>query len=517
VDASYDVVVVGAGSAGSVVVRRLVDAGVRVLLLEAGRADDNPAIHDPPRVFELWESPDDWAYLTVPQRACADRQLFWPRGKVLGGSSALNGMIYIRGHRSDFDHWAYLGNAGWSYADVLPLFKRSEDFDAGENEFHGAGGPLHVMTRYEPHPLHAAVVEAAQQAGVPFNPDHNGAELDGVGYAQLMIRGGRRQTSTVAFVRPVADRQNLEIVTGAQALSLLFEGSRCTGVEYLHEGRLATARAEHEVLVCGGTIESPKLLMLSGVGPAAELARLGIDVRVDLPGVGQNLHDHALSPVIWSARREVPPPVPGIQQLHSHLFARSRPGLLGPDVQPLVFHMPMYLPGMEGPPHGFTIMGGIIRPASRGSLTLASADPTEPPLLDPAYLTEEVDVEAMLWSVELSREIGEAAALDDWRGEELYPGPDVRSRDELREYVRRTTITYHHQVGTCRMGVDALAVVDPELRVYGTEGLRVADASVMPAVVSGNTHAAATMIGERASDLVLAGLAAARAAEPVSA
>jgi choline dehydrogenase len=500
----YDVVVIGAGSGGSVVARRLVDAGARVCLLEAGGRDENPAIHDPPRVFELWESADDWAYLTVPQAGCAGRQLFWPRGRVLGGSSCLNGMIYIRGHRSDYDAWAYAGNAGWGYDDVLPVFKRSEDFDAGESEYHGTGGPLHVRSHYEPHPLLAACVEAAQQAGVPFNPDHNGADLDGVGYAQLMIKDGRRQSSSVAFLEQVLADPNLTVRTGARASSLLFEGDRCVGVELDGE----QLRAEHEVVLSAGTIESPKLLMLSGIGPAADLERVGVDVRVDLPGVGRNLHDHALAPVIYSASRPIPPAIPGLQQLHAHLFARSRPGLIGPDLQPLFFHLPMYLPGMEGPPEGFTVMAGIIRPASRGSLTLASADPDDRPLLDPAYLTQEVDVAAMELAFALCREIGEADALADWRGSEVYPGPGVRSKEQIRDYLRETCITYHHQAGTCRMGVDAEAVVDPELRVYGVEGLRVADASVMSAVTSGNTHAPTTMIGERAAEFVLSGLGA---------
>jgi choline dehydrogenase len=495
-----------------VVVRRLVDAGARVLLLEAGTEDENPAIHDPTRMWELWESPDDWAYKTVAQAGCAGRNLDIPRGKVLGGSSCLNGMIYIRGHRLDYDLWAYLGNPGWAYEDVLPLFKRSEDFDGGESEFHGAGGELTVVAGYEPHPLHAAMVEAAQEAGVPFNPDHNGAELDGVGFVQLMIKDGHRQSQAVAFLRPIRDRPNLTVSTSTRARRLLFEGNRCIGVELSAKGDTRQAIAEHEVVVSAGTIESPKLLMLSGIGDAAELGRLGVEALVDLPGVGKNLHDHLLAPVIFSTSRAVPPVVPGTQQIHSHLFARSKPGLAVPDTQPLFFQLPTYMPGMEGPEDGFTLMAGMIRPASRGSLRLASADPDDPPLVDPAYLAQEADLEALEWSIGQCREIGQAGALDEWRGEELYPGPGVRTRDELRDYARQNCVTYHHQVGTCKMGVDALAVVDPELRVFGVEGLRVADASIMPAVTSGNTHAPATMIGERAADLVRQALGAGLAA-----
>jgi len=288
------------------------------------------------------------------------------------------------------------------------------------------------------------------------------------------------------------------VLTGTRARRLLLEGGRCVGVEI--DGR--EVRADQEVVLCAGVIESPKLLMLSGIGPAGELARAGIDAAVDLPGVGENLHDHLLSPVICSSSRPMPPVVPGTTPLHAHLFARSRAGLPAPDTQPLVFHVPAYLPGMEGPPDGFTLMAGMIRPQSRGRLTLASADPDDPPVIDPAYLAEESDVDALHWSLEQVREIGRADALAEWLGEELYPGPGITTSEDVRRYVRDTAITYHHQAGTCRMGVDEASVVDPQLRVRGVEGLRVADASVMPTVTAGNTHAPTTMIGERAADLV---------------
>jgi choline dehydrogenase len=292
---------------------------------------------------------------------------------------------------------------------------------------------------------------------------------------------------------------NLTVLTRTRARTLVIENGRCVGVETSAGG----LRAEHEVVVAAGTIESPKLLMLSGVGPAAELARHGVDVAVDLPGVGENLHDHLLSPVVCSSSRPMPPVVPGTTPLHVHLFARSRGDLPAPDTQPLVFHVPAYLPGMEGPADGFTLMAGMIRPASRGRLTLASADPDAAPVIDPAFLAEEADVDALQWSLGQVREIARAGALADWLGEELYPGPGITSAADVRTYVRNTGITYHHQVGTCRMGSDEHAVVDPELRVRGVEGLRVADASVMPVVTAGNTHAPTTMIGERAADLVL--------------
>jgi len=497
---TFDVVVVGAGSGGAVVARRLVDAGASVCVIEAGGLDLNPAIHDPGRLWELWGSPDDWAYRTVPQPGCNGRELDIPRGRVLGGSSCLNGMIYIRGHAGDYDAWAAAGCAGWGYEDVLPLFKRSEDFSRGASEYHGAGGPLRVTADYEPHPLLAAAVGAAQEIGIPFTDDHNGAVQDGVGYCHLLVRDGVRQSQAVAFLKPVLDAPNLTVLTGTRARRLVLEGGRCVGVDVGG----SEIRAAHEVVLAAGTIESPKLLLLSGIGPAGELSRAGVEVAVDLPGVGRNLHDHVLSPVVCSSSRPVPPVVPGTTPLHAHLFARSRGDLPAPDTQPLVFHVPAYLPGMEGPPDGFTLMAGMIRPQSRGSLTLASDDPGDPPAIDPAYLAEEADVDALQWSLEQVREIGRAGALADWLGEELYPGPGVTSRADVRRYVRDTAITYHHQVGTCRMGVDELAVVDPQLAVRGVDGLRVADASVMPTVPGGNTHAPTTMIGERAADLVLA-------------
>jgi choline dehydrogenase len=502
---AHDYVVVGGGSAGCVVARRLLDGGATVALVEAGGPATNPAIHDPGRWPELAYSECDWAHTTEPQEALHGRRLYWPRGKVLGGSGALNGMVYIRGHRLDYDGWAYHGCPGWGWDEVLPVFKGMEDFDRGEDELHGAGGPLRIMTRYEPHPMLAAMVAAAQEAGVPFNADHNGAELDGVGYSQLTIRDGVRETGASAFIAPVAEHPSLSVYTGAHALRLVFAGSRCTGVEVVHDGRTGVISASAEVVVSAGTLESPKLLMLSGIGHGDELARLGIDVRVDLGGVGRNLHDHLIAPVLFASPRAIPAVLPGLSQHHAHLFWRSRPGLAVPDTQPLCFHFPMYDPEwMAGPQEAYTIHGGLIRTLSRGSVRLRSADPTEPLIMDPRALAAEGDLEALTASVELCREIGRQAALAEWTTRELYPGPEVRTRPQLRDYVRRVTASYHHQVGTCRMGSDDEAVVDPKLRVYGVEGLRVADASIMPFVTTGNTNAPTFMIGARAAQFALA-------------
>ena len=501
----FDYVVVGSGSGGSVVARRLVDAGATVALLEAGGRDENPAIHDPGRWPELPYSPEDWAWQTDPQEGCHGRRLYWPRGKVLGGTSTMNGMAYIRGHPLDYDGWAYHGCPGWSWEDVLPLFKRSEDCDRGESEWRGAGGPLHVMTRYEPHPLVGAMQEACIEAGIPYNDDHNGGwELDGVGPSQLTIRDGRRQTAFVAFVAPIADNPSLTILTGARALGLTFEGTRCRGVEIARDGGNEVIEAAEEVIVAAGTIESPRLLMLSGIGPAEELATHGIGSRVDLPGVGRNLHDHLISFVLHGSPIPVPPVRPGLQHHHTHLFWRSRPGLRVPDTQPVCFHMPLGADWFDAPEHGWSLAPGLVRTQSRGAIRLTAADPTAPLSLDPRALTVGADLDALAASVELMREVGQQPALAKWSSGELHPGPEVRTRDEIRDYVRKTVGSYHHQVGTCKMGQDPDAVVDPELRVYGVEGLRVADASVMPCISTGNTNAPTFMIGEKASDLLLA-------------
>lgn len=482
-------IVVGAGSAGGVVARRLVDAGVRVLLLEAGGRDEHPAIHDPGRMHELWLSEVDWAYETVPQTHAHGRRLGWPRGKVLGGSSCLNAMVWVRGAPQDFDTWAYLGAEGWTWDDVRPVYERVER--------RGPGGPgsVGLLTSFEADPIHRALAEAARECGLPLNPDYNGESQDGFSFMQFSLENGIRQSSATAYVRPVEGRDNLELVTGASARRLLFEGNRCTGVEWSG----GSAHAD-EVILCAGTIGSAQLLLLSGVGPADELRALGLDPVADLPGVGRNLHDHLLSPVIFSAEREIGAPSPGLPACQTHLFWRSRSGLSVPDVQPIHFMVPMYEPWMEGPPNGFTLLGGMVHPASRGTLRLTGPSPDDPVALDPNILACDADLESLVAAVELCRRIGAAEALADWGVTEQYPGPSRA----VREYVRETAITYHHQVGTCKMGTDGAAVVDPRLRVHGLDGLRVADASIMPTVTTGNTNAPTIMIGERAAEFVLA-------------
>jgi len=494
----YDYVVVGAGSSGCVVAARLSeDPATSVLLIEAGGQDTNPDIHIPANAWHVWMTADDWGYTTVPQPAAANRSLYLPRGKVLGGSSSLNAMIYIRGNKADYDTWAYLGNTGWDYESVLPYFKKSENYHGGASHYHGTGGPLSVSTM-TPNPLTEAFIEAALSVGLERNDDFAGESSLGVGLCDMTVRDGKRCSAAAAFLRPALRRPNLTVLTGARARRLLVRAGRCTGVEFEHAGKLRAASAAAEVIVCSGALASPQLLMLSGIGDAAALREVGIECIVDLPGVGQNLQDHLLTFVIHEAARPIPQPRNNI--LEAHFFAKSDPRLPGPDHQPLFMNNAPPLPTIDIPPNAYALAPGIIRPASRGEVRLTGSDPSAPLHVDPRYLSQEADVRALLHSLEMSLEIMHAPALAPWRKREVSPARP--GRENLTSYIRETCETYHHQAGTCKMGVDAESVVDPELRVYGLEGLRVADASIMPNVISGNTNAPSIMIGEKAADLI---------------
>jgi choline dehydrogenase len=493
-----DYVIVGSGSAGSVLARRLSDADVgTVLLLEAGGPHAGHAIGDPTAWPTLWGTEVDWAYRTVPQPHTAGRVHDWPRGRVLGGTSCLNAMQYIRGHRSDFDGWAAAGNPGWSYADVLPYFIDLEDHEGGASAaYHGAGGPLHVsrLADKDPNPTSTAFVQACLEVGYPANDDFNGADTAGAGWNPTSIRDGVRQDTWTAFLAGVVDRRaNLTVRTGARVARLVLDGDRVLGVE-LHGGERITAG--REVVLCAGAIDSPRILLQSGIGPADELRALGLDVAADLPGVGRNLHDHVLLGVVYEASR--PLPVGRNNLSESVLFTHSSRGTTAPDVQIALVHVPFHSAEFTAPANSYTIAPGIVLPQSRGSVRLTTATPGGPLAIDPNYLAEDADVVGLLEGIAMSREIGNASAFAEWRAREVLPGPDVTSEAALREFVAKAASTYYHPAGTCAMG----SVVDAELRVHGLRGLRVADASVQPSMVSTNPNASITMIGAKAAALV---------------
>ena len=438
--------------------------------------------------------------MTTPQKHAGNTPRYWPRGKTLGGSSSINGMIYIRGHHTYYDNWAYQGCQCLDYQSVLPYFKKSENYYKGANEFHGSEGPLHVTKIQNPNPISTAAINACQEIGLPVTDDFN-EQIWGAGMNELTVTPeGERCSTAKAFLLPVLDRENLTVQTNAAATKLLFDGKRCTGVLYQKDGEAMEAKATNEVIVSAGAIASPQLLMLSGIGNASHLQEHGIEVVADIPGVGQNLHDHLLVSVIFEAKEQIPPPQANL--LEAQLLWKSRPNMLCPDLQPLFMGLPYYSPGYEGPDNAFTLCAGLIRPVSRGEVKLNSANPEDAPYLDPNYLGEQADYNALYEAVQLCRKLGYTQAMQEWMKVEVLPGKDATEAD-IEDYIRKSCGTYHHMVGTCKMGIDSMAVVDPSLRVHGLEGLRVADASIMPAITSGNTNAPSIMIGEKAADLIL--------------
>ena len=525
----YDYVIVGAGSAGCVLANRLsADPGTSVCLIEAGPADRSPLIHAPLGIAAIVPTRHvNWAFDTVPQAGLNGRLGYQPRGRALGGSSSINAMIYMRGHRGDYDDWAALGNRGWSYADVLPWFRKSERNERGADAYHGAEGELNVADLRSPNPVSFAFVEAAKSRGQRANPDFNGAEQEGVGLYQVTQKEGRRCSAAVAFLHPVAARPNLRVLVECRALRLVLAGGRATGVEVALGRHRETIEAAREVILAAGTFGSPQLLLLSGIGPRAEIERHGIALRHELSGVGEHLQDHvdyvlayksSSSDLLglslrgaWKLGRAVfEYRARGTGLITSNAaeaggFVKTRAGLERPDVQlhfvvsALVDHARKLVPG-----HGMSCHACVLRPKSTGRVALASADPFTPPRIDPNFLAAEEDLATLLAGFKLAREIMAADALAPWREREMHT-EGVVSDDELAHRLRQRADTIYHPVGTCRMGADEMAVVDGELRVRGLEGLRVVDASVMPKLVGGNTNAPVIMIAERAAEAILRG------------
>jgi choline dehydrogenase len=518
----YDYVVVGAGSAGCVLANRLsADSTTSVLLLEAGRSDKVLSINVPAAFFKLFKTKYDWNYYTEPQELLSGRTLYCPRGKVLGGCSSINAQIYIRGNASDYDQWQAIGNDGWSFKDVLPYFIKAENQERGPSEYHGIGGPLNVTDQANPNCLSKAFVEAAREVNLNQSFDFNGQFQDGLGMYQVTQKFRQRNSVAKAYLRPIYERQNLTIQSQAQVIKLLFDKNKIIGLYFIHKDQIFQVRVDREVILSSGAINTPQLLMLSGIGPAEHLKSLDIKIVSDLPGVGKNLMDHLCLPVVYACTKKVTlDKADTILNLIRYILFKNGPltsniaeaggfiktskDLQAPDVQ---FHFcPAYQVnhGFERPlsPH-FTVGVTLLTPQSTGIISLQSNDPFDCPLIQPNYLSVKHDSEILVQGLKLARQIVQTKPFDSYRGEEVLPGKAIRTDLDIIRYIRGKVESLYHPVGTCKMGNDKFAVVTPKLEVYGVEGLRVVDASIMPTIVRGNTNAPTVMIAEKASDLIL--------------
>ncbi|MCJ8322596.1 MAG: choline dehydrogenase [Rhizobiales bacterium] len=535
----FDYIIVGAGSAGCVVANRLSkDCNNKVLLIEAGGKDWNPFFRLPMLMGKLFQMGiHNWKYYTEPEPYLNGRSLYWPRGKVLGGTSTINGMIYVRGNKLDYDRWAQMGNKGWSYEDVLPIFKKSENHETRTDEFHGSGGELQVCKARSDNILHDVFINAGVEAGYKKNDDFNGQEQEGMGRYDFNIKKGKRWSTSSAFLKSIKNRKNLTVITNALTENIIVKNGKTIGVNVIVDGKKKVFEVNKEIILSAGTVNSPQILLLSGIGPAAELAEHNIKSVVDLPGVGKNMQDHVDCVMAW----ECPKPISLYKNLRldkiilsvlkgmlfgkgfattfpyeSGALLKSREALASPDIQ---YH---FMPGLEKSAnlyipnpfkkkqatevnHGFTIRIGPVNPTSHGEITLASNNPNTPPKILANYLKTEFDVKTIIDGIKIARNIIGQSVMDEFRGQELAPGAEFTSDEDLTDWLRSNSLTTFHPVGTCKMGDDPMAVVDENLKVHGIEGLRVADASIMPIITSGNTHAPTVMIGEKVAEMILKG------------